>query len=63
MTTPNTVELELINKLVSENDDPIDFILELQSCPETRNNPDAAHLAMQIWQEARQEMEGVSKAA
>lgn len=63
MAEQNQVELELINKLINENTDPVDFILELQGYPQIQNNRDAVQLAMQIWQETHQKIDELNQAA
>ena len=63
MAEQNQVELELINKLINENTDPVDFILELQGYPQIQNNRDAVQLAMQIWQETHQKIDDLNQAA
>ncbi|MBU0656498.1 MAG: hypothetical protein KJ914_15355 [Gammaproteobacteria bacterium] len=52
MADQNKKQLALIHKLVKENDNAVDFLLDLQGYPQIQNNRDALHLALQSWQKA-----------
>lgn len=55
MTDQTKKSMELIEQLVQENDNTLDFMLDLQAHPQIQNDPDAFHLALQTWKETHPE--------
>lgn len=56
-------EIELINKLISENGDLMDFVLELQGYPQIQKNPETVQFAMKTWQQTYQVESNLNTAA